>query len=183
MTGDKVAQLVEKYDREIPSVCSFRFKNKMAKADDSKFDEVMNTPIKSRPKTLLLSFLGAFGLHRFYLGDKKIAWLRLIVTIATILYTISVLVLGLSILSKFEADIDGNQLMFLLNTETNPYAVGFIIYAVLDVVVLFASLIWDITEMVRSFEDVKFVNYEILVTKALGTDKNLYKAESSDVEE
>lgn len=33
--------------------------------------------------TLLCFFLGAYGAHRFYIGDKKGGWIRLIVTIVT----------------------------------------------------------------------------------------------------
>ena len=33
--------------------------------------------------TLLCFFLGVYGAHRFYIGDKKGGWIRLIVTIVT----------------------------------------------------------------------------------------------------
>ena len=72
MTREKVNALSEKFDKQIPSVCSFRFRNKLAKAPEEKYEEVLNTPLKKKGPAVALSVFGGwFGLHRFYLGDKK----------------------------------------------------------------------------------------------------------------
>ena len=80
MTREKVNALSEKFDKHIPSVCSFRFRNKLAKAPEEKYEEVVNTPLKNKGAAVSLSVFGGwFGLHRFYLGDKKHGLITLII--------------------------------------------------------------------------------------------------------
>ncbi len=72
MTSESVNMLAAKFDKQVPAVCSFRLRNKLASAPEEKVEEVSNMTLKSRNISLILSvILGWFGIHRFYLGDKK----------------------------------------------------------------------------------------------------------------
>ena len=73
MTANRVQVAIEKYGKKIPADSTSSFKRHLMDADDSCMDEFMFLKIKSPLTALLLSiFLGAFGVDRFYLGDKGI---------------------------------------------------------------------------------------------------------------
>lgn len=230
MTAENVNLLSEKFDKQIPAVCSFRFRNKLSNVSDEKVEEVANTPLKKKGVAIALSvFLGWFGLNRFYLGDKKQG------VITLILFAITAVMAGITIgvflgiwngvlapsvdamltnwtnagyqvaveFPKNTLEIPNiitasSQMEFAeifkvmaspsMNFQaksgssitlipfSNPYAIVFDLLLVVTAICLLLLVIWWVSEIIRTIEDVSFVNYEILVFAATGTKENLYKA-------
>ena len=78
MTANRVQVAIEKFGKKIPTDSVSSFKRHLMDADDSCMDEFMFLTIKSPLTALLLSiFLGAFGVDRFYIGDKGIGFAKI----------------------------------------------------------------------------------------------------------
>ena len=82
MTPNRVTVALEKYGKCIHSSNQAAFTAAVQGASNSCTEEFMTLPVKSPVKTLLLSlFLGGLGIDRFYLGDKKMGFAKLIARI------------------------------------------------------------------------------------------------------
>ena len=65
----------------------------------------------------------------------------------------------------------------------NPVAIVINIIGIIAIIVLLIFLFWWISDIVRTIDDVPFVNYEMLVFAATGTKDNLYKANAEILED
>jgi len=237
MTAENVNLLSEKFDKDIPAVCSFRFRNKLSNASDEKVEEVANTTLKKKGTALTLSvLLGWFGLNRFYLGDKKQGLITLIMfAVTAVLVGLTLgLFFGLwnamivpqvdSMLAEwtnagYQVAVEfpkttietpniltsASQMTFsemfkvmtspILNFQAknaegitlvqflNPMAIVIDIIGIITAIVLLIFLFWWVSDIIRTAEDVPFVNYEMLVFAATGTKENLYKANAEILDE
>ncbi len=83
MTSNQITVALEKYGKHIPALYVDTIKGYMQAADDGCMDGLMCLRIKNKWVAFLFSFfLGGIGAGRFYLGDKKIGVIRIVVTVA-----------------------------------------------------------------------------------------------------
>ena len=95
MTPNRVAVAMEKYEKQIPKNYLSVFQNYLGQASDDCLDELMMLPIKGKTKTLLFSiFLGGIAVDRFYVGDKGLGAVKLILRILS-LFLFVVPILGM----------------------------------------------------------------------------------------
>lgn len=92
MTPNKVTLLIEKFGKNLSQEDMRKFTNTFKSLDDSHFESIVYTPLKSKLKTILFAvLLGGIGADRFYIGDKGLGILKLIINVgATLLRMINV---------------------------------------------------------------------------------------------
>lgn len=91
MTENQVTVAIEKFRQYMPVDAAgnigsngVELKPKLEAASENCMDALMGIKMKSKIVAILLAmFLGGIGAGRFYIGDKKIGIIRIIVTIAT----------------------------------------------------------------------------------------------------
>ena len=84
MTENQVSVAMERFGKLIPSKEKEAFKQELIIANEGCMDGLMNVHMKSKWVAFVLAFfLGGIGAGRFYLGDTKIAILRIVATVLT----------------------------------------------------------------------------------------------------
>jgi TM2 domain-containing membrane protein YozV len=89
MKEEKVKRVAKHFEKSFPMEGYENFKRTLALVPDGYYDNIMATPMKKTPVTVILAiFLGMFGIDRFYIGDKKMGIIKLVATVVITLCSI-----------------------------------------------------------------------------------------------
>ena len=79
MTQQRVNQLMAQYQSQIPKNMVVLFRQKLERAPEEAFDQMIALPMKNPTTVLLLSiFLGGLGIDRFVVGDTGLGVCKLL---------------------------------------------------------------------------------------------------------
>ena len=146
--------LVEKYKNKLNDEDLKKFEEGLEQSSEHALSNVIDMDLKfiSITKTVLYSvFLGAFGAGRFYLGNKKLGFLRLGITI------------GLNIIIAILLGVSSSLIKKQLYDAALIVSIISIVYSSLSSLVLLA---WWIAELVLCIRRAKKLNRDMLLSAA-----------------
>lgn len=96
MDNNKIYQVMSVLRDKITPQQNFIVSETLRKTDDKAFTELMMLPYKNSIANILLGvFLGRYGANRFYVGDKKIGIVKLILGVIFTVFNVIILIMAL----------------------------------------------------------------------------------------